>query len=60
MFSVPSKIVEYNLLFLILSSFDLQSPSLVVVGVETTGCCQLLPLLFRMFEDRFEGDLGLS
>ena len=44
MVSDPSKIVEYTLLFLILSSFDLQLSSLDVLSVEITGFSQLLPL----------------
>ena len=42
--SDPSKIVEYTLLFLILSSSDLQLCSLVILRVEITGYSQLLPL----------------
>ena len=60
MVSEPSKIVEYTLLFLILSSFDLQPPSSDVVSVEITGCSQLLPLFFACLRMDLRDTLGLS
>ena len=47
--SDPSKIVEYTLLFLILSSFDLQLCSLDILRVEITGFSHLLPLFLACF-----------
>ena len=60
MVSEPSKIVEYTLLFLILSSFDVQLSSLDVLSVEITGCSQLLPLFFTCLRMDLRESLGLS
>ena len=60
MVSEPSKIVEYTLLFLILSSFDLQLCSLDVLRVEITGFSQLLPLFLACLRMDLRETLGLS
>ena len=60
MVSEPSKIVEYTLLFFILSSFDLQLSSLDVLSVEITGFSQLLPLFFACLRVDLRETLGLS
>ena len=60
MISEASKIVEYALLFLILSSFDLQPPSSDVVSVEITGCSQLLPLFLACLRIDLRETLGFS
>ena len=60
MVSEPSKIVEYTLLFFILSSFDLQLSSLDVLSVEITGFSQLLPLFFECLRVDLRETLGLS
>ena len=58
MVSEPSKIV--TLLFLILSSFDLQLSFLYVLSVEITGCSQLLPLFLACLRMDLGDSLGLS
>ena len=47
-------------LTLFLSSFDLQSPSSVVVRVEITGHSQLLPLFLACLRIDLRETLGLS
>ena len=58
--SDPSKIVEYTLLFLSLSSFDLQLCSLVILRVEITGYSQLLPLFLACFRMNLRVTWGFS
>ena len=60
MVSEPSKIVEYTLLFLILSTVDLQLSCLDVLSVEITGFSQLLPLFFACLRIDLRETLGLS
>ena len=55
----PSKLVEYTLLFLILSRFDLQLSSLDVLSVEITGHSQLLPLFLACLRVDLRETLGL-
>ena len=58
--SDPSRIIEYTLLFLILSSFDLQLCSLDVLRVEITGFSHLLPLFLACLRMGLRETLGLS
>ena len=60
MVSDPSKIVEYTLLFLILSSFDLQLSSLDVLRVEITEFSQLLPIFLACLRVDLRETVGLS